>query len=247
MFSIFINMKKKNKMEQIILTRNNAQETGYKNNNGIFIRHSFNDQPAVVKNDLQIWFKHGVMHRDGKEPSWINGKNDKRWSKEGRYHREDGPAIIYANGTCRYYQDGELHREDGPAIINNNNNESSFFITGIRVDQQIVENPSSQTIQQITNEENIEVRRIRIERFGWENFLLQGECKIIAKGENDIEFTKEAIVKVGPNNFVQRFFLGACPSTGRIFAMELPENINTTKQARQYLSNLNPDRCLLAT
>ena len=34
-----------------------------------------------------------------------------------KLHREDGPAVIYANGDQFYYQNGKLHREDGPAVI----------------------------------------------------------------------------------------------------------------------------------
>jgi hypothetical protein len=36
-----------------------------------------------------------------------------------QFHREDGPAIEYANGDCYWYQYGELHRTDGPAIDRN--------------------------------------------------------------------------------------------------------------------------------
>ncbi len=31
-------------------------------------------------------------------------------------HREDGPAIEWANGTKYWYLNDQLHREDGPAI-----------------------------------------------------------------------------------------------------------------------------------
>ena len=31
-------------------------------------------------------------------------------------HREDGPAIEYANGNKQWCRNGQLHREDGPAI-----------------------------------------------------------------------------------------------------------------------------------
>ena len=52
------------------------------------------------------------------------------WTKEGEHyvsddyadlsnnlHRDDGPAIIYANGTKAWFQHGMRHREDGPAYI----------------------------------------------------------------------------------------------------------------------------------
>jgi hypothetical protein len=31
-------------------------------------------------------------------------------------HREDGPAIEWANGDKSWYLNGQCHREDGPAI-----------------------------------------------------------------------------------------------------------------------------------
>ncbi len=39
-----------------------------------------------------------------------------RYFKDGKYHREDGPAIKYPNGTGDWYLNGELHRVDGPAV-----------------------------------------------------------------------------------------------------------------------------------
>ena len=32
-------------------------------------------------------------------------------------HREDGPAIEYADGFKSYWIQGKLHREDGPAVV----------------------------------------------------------------------------------------------------------------------------------
>lgn len=40
------------------------------------------------------------------------------WSDhDGRYHRENGPAIIEPNGVKEYYIHGKKHRLDGPAYI----------------------------------------------------------------------------------------------------------------------------------
>jgi len=40
----------------------------------------------------------------------------KKWYLNGKYHREDGPAIENSNGTKAWYLNGKCHREDGPAI-----------------------------------------------------------------------------------------------------------------------------------
>ena len=34
----------------------------------------------------------------------------------GKFHREDGPALEDANGNKWWYLNGKLHRENGPAV-----------------------------------------------------------------------------------------------------------------------------------
>lgn len=48
--------------------------------------------------------------------------------KDGRYHREDGPAVIYSYGDERWYYKGFLHRIGGPAIISETGN--YYYIYG---------------------------------------------------------------------------------------------------------------------
>jgi hypothetical protein len=39
------------------------------------------------------------------------------WSKDGKFHCVDGPAIVRLSGAQFWYQNGKYHREDGPAVI----------------------------------------------------------------------------------------------------------------------------------
>jgi hypothetical protein len=39
------------------------------------------------------------------------------WHKNGKLHRDDGPAAEWPNGQKAWYREGLIHREDGPAII----------------------------------------------------------------------------------------------------------------------------------
>jgi hypothetical protein len=59
----------------------------------------------------------------------IDHWSNKRWYKEGRFHREDGPAIEYANGDKSWHKNGELHREDGPAVITKDG-DRLFYLKG---------------------------------------------------------------------------------------------------------------------
>ena len=40
----------------------------------------------------------------------------KWWYFNGQLHREDGPAVEWADGTKYWHFNGKIHREDGPAI-----------------------------------------------------------------------------------------------------------------------------------
>ncbi len=46
----------------------------------------------------------------------VDADGTKRWFLNGKYHREDGPAIEGADGTKYWFLNGIRHREDGPAI-----------------------------------------------------------------------------------------------------------------------------------
>jgi hypothetical protein len=41
---------------------------------------------------------------------------DKFWHLNGKLHREDGPAVEWADGYTAWYLNDKLHREDGPAV-----------------------------------------------------------------------------------------------------------------------------------
>ena len=41
---------------------------------------------------------------------------NKTYDGSYKFHREDGPAVIYPNGTKWWCLNGKLHREDGSAI-----------------------------------------------------------------------------------------------------------------------------------
>ena len=46
----------------------------------------------------------------------VYDKGNKFWYLNDKLHREDGPAIEFANGEKHWFLNDERHREDGPAI-----------------------------------------------------------------------------------------------------------------------------------
>lgn len=70
---------------------------------------------APFKYDDKIaWYKHGTYHReDGAALEWNNGT--RMWYYKGALHRVGGPAVTNPLGNEDWYFEGNLHREDGPA------------------------------------------------------------------------------------------------------------------------------------
>jgi hypothetical protein len=61
------------------------------------------------------WYKDGKLHReDGPAVEWADG--DKVWYKNGQLHREDGPAVEDPNGVKEWWLNGRRHRRGGPAV-----------------------------------------------------------------------------------------------------------------------------------
>ena len=63
-----------------------------------------------------IYKLNGKYHRaDGPAVIWSCGTQF--WYLNGKYHRADGPAIISATGSQEWWVNDKLHRTDGPAVI----------------------------------------------------------------------------------------------------------------------------------
>jgi hypothetical protein len=51
-----------------------------------------------------------------KNEMFIDENGPKRYFSKGQYHRIDGPAVEYIDGTKYWYRYGKVHRLDGPAV-----------------------------------------------------------------------------------------------------------------------------------
>lgn len=70
---------------------------------------------CTIDSDGTKWWLNGKFHReDG--PAVEDAYGTKSWWINGKYHREDGPAVEWADGDKYWLLNDKLHREDGPAI-----------------------------------------------------------------------------------------------------------------------------------
>ena len=65
----------------------------------------------------------GVDFQEEEHKYKVDQDGHQFWFQSGELHREDGPAIIWANGDQEWWINGKCHRKDGPAIIREDGSE----------------------------------------------------------------------------------------------------------------------------
>jgi hypothetical protein len=69
----------------------------------------------IDEDGSKFWYFKRKLHReDGPAIEFANG--EKHWFLNDKLHREDGPAIEGTNGDKHWCLNGVLHRKDGPAV-----------------------------------------------------------------------------------------------------------------------------------
>lgn len=143
----------------------------------------------------------------------------------------DTCAILQHRHTELYLDDEErLHNESGMAVRYRDDT-GVYAIHGVVVNEQIIMRPETQTVDQIQKEQNEEVKRIRIERYGWGNYLKGINAKVLDERRNDVEATDEALMS-GDGMTV---LICACPSTAKVFSLEVSPDCKTCEEAQNYL------------
>jgi hypothetical protein len=145
------------------------------------------------------------------------------------------PDKVFAVITpvLKFDNEERLHSLDSPAVAWAD--EEYYFIEGVRVDEQIVMFPETQTLAQIEKEGNEEVKRIRINQFGWRRYLVESNAQIL-----DVKIVGdrwiESLMKT------QSGMTALCtydPSTGRPYVLEVDPDCKNCTEAQRYL--LAPD------
>jgi hypothetical protein len=143
-----------------------------------------------------------------------------------------------------FNSNGQLHCDDGMSC-EYSDGWGIYTINGVSVDKQIVMSPETQTIDQLRSEQNEEVKRVRIERYGWGKFLEEIGALTIDENVNDIEGTKEFLVESDKDKM--KALMCVCPSTGKEFFLEVPPETKTCREAQAWLSNGFSSRIISAS
>ena len=90
------------------------------------------DNPDIDEHGAKRWYNaNGRLHRDD-GPAVIYASGTKDWYQHGYMHRDNGPAYEGVSGSKAWYQHGKLHRTDGPAIEHANGTKS-WWLNDVRL------------------------------------------------------------------------------------------------------------------
>lgn len=88
----------------------------YKNGQKFMVVKNMQSKMSISVDGVTIWtLPNGDFHRvDGPAIEFADGS--KQWWAHGKRHREDGPATEWDSGRRAWFVGGKRHRADGPAI-----------------------------------------------------------------------------------------------------------------------------------
>ena len=151
-------------------------------------------------------------------------------------------CIISERHTRICIADGQPHCEDGPSL-QWEDGWNLWFIRGVRVTEQIVMRPETQSILDIDNEKNNDIRSIRIARYagantsssdGWARYLKESGAQGVDARKHPREGTPETLYvdKRGSKRLVV-----TDPSTNKLVALGVPREVTTCAQAQAWVSH----------
>jgi hypothetical protein len=148
---------------------------------------------------------------------WVSERhNIVNLDERGRIHCANGPAIAYPDGWAIY----GWH--------------------GTRITEQIALRPETLTAEQVDKEENAEVKRVMIERFGgakdardgFAKYMLDSGAKILHQ-RGDYQLVEKVAPHLTSGRMVAVKMI--CPSTGAIYLLRVPPELRTVEASMNWI------------
>ena len=112
---------------------------------------------------------------------------------------------------------------------------------GVEVNAHIAFHPDQITVQEIVAQRNSEVRRVMLERVGWERFFREAKPKV---RDTDYDAGGErCLFHVSLPDREELLVLNmSCPSTGRSYFIRVPPHVTTCHQAAAWIAGFDDPR-----
>jgi len=134
-----------------------------------------------------------------------------------------------------------LHNAKGPAVLFRDG-WKVYAYHGILVEGRIIEHPENITVQDIEQEQNAEIRRIKMEQMGLENYIQKANPTKINEDEYGILWRKE-IPNDEPLVMVQVFNQSIeLDGTRKIYFLRVPPEMKTAKEAVAWTWDISEER-----
>ncbi len=113
---------------------------------------------------------------------------------------------------------------------------------GIPVSHRIVFEPETITAEEILDETNLELRRVKLERMGYERFIQSAQAEILDQDQDPGGERK--LLRIGiPGDEDLVCVSVRCPSTGRLYVIRVPPDMTTCRQAVAWIAGFDdPDQ-----
>ncbi len=113
---------------------------------------------------------------------------------------------------------------------------------GIPVDRRIAFQPETITVDEILNETNIELRRVKLERMGYERFIAAAEAELLDQDEDPGGERRLLRIEM-PDEEPLVCISVRCPSTGRQYVIRVPPDMASCHQAAAWIAGFDdPDQ-----
>jgi len=137
---------------------------------------------------------------------------------------------------------GELHCEDGYAVSYRGDAGGEFFWHGVSVSSQIIMSPATLTIEQIDKEENAEVRRIMMERYGVGKYMIEAGAEMLDMDTLTLEGSAPRALYQTKDG--QKWLVGTDGSTARVYWMSVPLEAKSCAEAHNMISGFDESRLI---
>ncbi|MGJ4950676.1 DUF6745 domain-containing protein [Bradyrhizobium sp. HKCCYLS20291] len=112
---------------------------------------------------------------------------------------------------------------------------------GVPVDERIAFRPETLDVQEILGEHNAELRRVMMERFGFEQFMTKAKAEVLDR-DRDSGGPRSLLRVAVPNDEPLVCVSVICPSTKRQFMLRVPPTMRSCRQAIAWTAGYdNPD------
>lgn len=148
---------------------------------------------------------------------------------------DDAVVICDRASAVHYNDEDQAHCEDGAAIVYRDGS-GIYYWNGVRIPKWVIHDL---TVDRIRNEENIEIRRCAIERYG-PKFLSDAGCELV-----DMDTSSSGPRALYRDDQGDQWLVGTDGSTKRVYHMSVPEEAKTCKEAHEAIAGFDESRLIL--